>query len=195
MNGLDRIIEKIETDAESVSASAIADAEKKAGDIIAEAEAKGESDAREIVADAESTGEAMVKKAHSGGEHRKKKIILERKVEIIDNVISKAVKNFLCDEPNKYFDAMIRLAQKYALTEEQTLIFSDKDFERMPADFEQRVNDAAGKGKISVRGGGGFEGGFLLVGKEVTQNCTVNALVSEAETEIRDELYKLLFTE
>lgn len=48
---------------------------------------------------------------------------------------------------------------------------------------------------MAVRGGGGFSGGFLLVGKDVVENCTVEALISDKETEIRDELYGLLFTE
>ncbi len=196
MNGLERIIEKIEADAESVSASVIADAEKKARDIISEAEALGESSARDITAEAESARDAMVRRAHSGGELLKKKLLLGKKVEIIDGVISKAVKNFLCEDVTKYFDALVRLAEKYVLSGEQTMVLSDKDLGRMPDGFESRLNDTVkSKGKITVKGGGGFEGGFLLVGDEVVQNCTVEALVSDAETEIRDELCKLLFTE
>lgn len=196
MNGLEKIIEKIEADAESVSASALADARVRADEIIAEAEAMGESEAHIIIDEAKAECSAMVRKAHSAGELQKKKILLEKKVAIINSVIMKAVKNFLGDDSTKYFDSLVRLVEKYALAGDQTMVLSDKDFGRMPGDFEKRVNSAASdKGKITVRGGGGFEGGFLLVGDEVVQNCTVSSLVRDAETEIRDELSKLLFTE
>lgn len=194
MNGLERIIEKIEADAESVSASAVTDAEVRAQDIITEATERGDALADEIIKEAEDVAAAMIRKAHSGGDLQKKKMILERKVDIITGVVAKAVRNFLGGDAGEYFDAMVRLCEKYALAEETTMIFSDKDFQRMPADFEKRVN-AAGKGKITIRGGGSFIGGFLLVGEEITQNCTIEALIGDAETEIRDELYKLLFTE
>lgn len=196
MNGLEKIIEKIEADAESVSASAIADARVRADEIIAEAEAVGESEARGIIDEAKAKCSAMVTRVHSAGELQRKKILLEKKVAIINSVISKAVKNFLGDDSTKYFDSLVRLVEKYSLSGDQTMVLSNKDFERIPGDFEKRVNGAvSGKGKITVRGGGSFEGGFLLVGDEVVQNCTVAALVRDAETEIRDELYKLLFTE
>ncbi len=195
MNGLERIIGKIEEDAGSVFASVISEAENKAREIISEAEASGDAEAKDIISAAERECAAMVRKAHSGGELQKKKTLLAKKVEIIDGVISKAVKNFLCDDADKYFDALLRLVKKYALPGEQTMVLSVKDYARMPKNFENRVNSSAGSGKVKIEGGGSFEGGFLLVGDEVVQNCTVEALVQDAETEIRDELYRLLFTE
>ncbi|MBE6708487.1 MAG: hypothetical protein E7578_04505 [Ruminococcaceae bacterium] len=195
MNGLERIIGKIEEDAESVSATVISEAEDKAREIISEAESLGDAEAKDIISAAHEECAAMVRRAHSGGELQKKKALLAKKVEIIDGVISKAVKNFLCEDPDKYFDSLLRLVSKYALSGEQTMVLSVKDHGRMPKDFERRVNDAANGGKVKIEGGGSFDGGFLLVGDEVVQNCTVDALISDAETEIRDELYKLLFTE
>lgn len=196
MNGLERIIGKIEEDAESVSASVISEAEIRAREIISEAESAGDTEARDIISAAEAECASMLRKAHSGGELQKKKTLLAKKVEIIDNVISKAVKNFLCDDADKYFDALLRLVSKYAMNGEQTMVLSAKDHGRMPDGFEGRVNDAVGgRGKVTVTGGGSFDGGFLLVSDDVVQNCTIEALISDAETEIRDELYRMLFTE
>lgn len=193
MSGLERIIEKIEADAEMSADAVLAEAEKKAAEIIAEAESEGDLRAHGIIADAKAECDAMKRKAHSGGELLRRKRILERKVEIIDSVISKAVENFMRYDPEKYFDAMVRLAEKYASPGEHEMIFSDKDFGRLPADFEKRVNDAVQNSKITVRGGGGFDGGFLLVGNELVENCTIDALIGESDTEIRDELCKILF--
>ncbi len=194
MDGLERIIEKIEADAEASASAAVTEAEKKASEIVAKAEADGASEAADMIAAAKAECEAMIKKAHSGGELLRRKTLLSRKVEIIDGTITKAIGNFVREDTSKYFDAMIRLAAKYSFDGEQKMIFSDKDVARMPADFADRVNKTVGgKAKITVSGGGGFDGGFLLISGDTAENCTVSALLSEAETEIRDELNKILF--
>lgn len=196
MDGLEKIILKIEEDAERASASVILDAEKKAEQLIAEAESKSDAEARDIISAAEAERDAMIRKAHSSGEQAKKQTILARKVEIMDNTVSRAVDNFVRDDAKRYFDAMIRLAVKYAFEGKQEMVFSDRDMARLPADFEKELTAAVGKtADISVRGGGSFEGGFLLISPEMVENCTVSALLSAADTEIRDELCKLLFVQ
>lgn len=194
MDGLEKIILKIEEDAESASASVIHDAEKKAEQIIAEAESKSDAEARDMISAAEAERDVMIKKAHSGGEQAKKQTILSRKVDIIENTVSRAVDNFIRDDAPRYFDAMIKLAVKYAFDGKQEMVFSDRDMARLPVDFEKNLADAVGKkADITVRGGGSFEGGFLLISPDMVENCTVSALVGAAETDIKDELCKLLF--
>lgn len=195
MTGIENIIRKIEEDAEITAASIISEAEKKAASVVAEAEASGDALYRDIIAQAEAESAAMINKAHSGVELARKKTILSRRVEIMDSTISKAIENFLREDPAKYFDAMLKLASEYALEGEQEMIFSDRDMARLPADFDKKLKEAVGtKAKFTIRGGGSFDGGFLLVSEDMVENCTVKALVSEADTDIRDELCKILFT-
>ena len=195
MTGIENIIRKIEEDAEITAASIISEAEKKAASVVAEAEASGDALYRDIIAQAEAESAAMINKAHSGGELARKKTILSRRVEIMDSTISNAIENFLREDPAKYFDAMLKLASEYALEGEQEMIFSDRDMARLPADFDKKLKEAVGKkAKFTIRGGGSFDGGFLLVSNDMVENCTVKALVSEADTDIRDELCKILFT-
>ena len=194
MDGLEKIIGKIENDAEAAAESVISGAKEKAGEIIAQAESSGDLEARDIIAEAKKNCDTMIMKADSGGELMKKKMVLSRKVSIIDNAISRAVENFMYDDPAAYFDAMIRLAEKYAPEGDLDMIFSDRDAGRLPADFEKRVNDAAARGgRITVKGGGSSGGGFLLVSDDLVENCTIPALIRESETEIRDELCRILF--
>lgn len=194
MDGLERIIAKIEADAEASASATLAEAEIKAAEIIAKAESDGAAEAADIMAAAKVECEAMIRKAHSGGELLRRQKILSRKVEMIDRTMSKAVENFMREDPSKYFDAMIRLAVKYDPRGDREMVFSDKDIGRMPADFAEKLNSRIGKNaNITVKGGGSFDGGFLLIGSDMVENCTLAALISEAETEIRDELCRILF--
>ena len=195
MDGLENIIRKIGEDADLTAASIIKGAETKAESIIAEAEFSSDRAAEDIMAEAKAKSESMISKAHSSGELALKKKLLARKVEIIDSTISKAVENFLREDVSKYFDAMIRLAQKYVLGGKQHMVFCDRDMARLPADFEKNLKAAAGKdADISIRGGGSFDGGFLLISDDMVENCTISALVGDMDTEIRDELCKILFS-
>lgn len=195
MDGLEKIIRKIEEDTDNTVSSIISDAEHKAEQIIAEAETNGDMESRDIIAAAKSESEAMLKRAHSGGEFIRKNKLLSRKVEIIGQTMSKAVLSFVREDPAKYFDAMIRLAEKYALDGKQEMVFSDKDMERLPGDFSKKLKSAVGeRADITVRGGGSFVGGFLLISEDMVENCTVEALIGENEIEIKDELCKILFT-
>lgn len=195
MDGLEKIIRKIEEDAENTASSVISDAQNKADQIIAEAEAASDAEARDIIDTATSDRNAMIRKAHSGGELIRKNRLLSRKVEMIDQTISKAVASLISEDAAKYFDSMIRLAEKYAFEGKQEMVFSDKDIGRIPKDFESKLRSAVGeKADITIRGGGSFEGGFLLIGDDMVENCTLDALISENETEIRDELCRILFT-
>jgi len=194
MDGLEKIIQKIESDAEKAVASIIADAEKRAKDIIDEAESSGDSEAGDIIEAAKAECNGMIRKAHSGGELSKRQTVLSCRVEVIDSVMEKAVRNFLSENPEKYFDSMITLAKKYVFAGEQEMIFSDRDIARMPADFQKNLSKAVGSGStVTVRGGGSFEGGFLLVGEDIVENCTLESLIGDKEIEIRDELCALLF--
>ncbi len=193
MSGLDRIIEKIGADAESVAAGMIEDAKIRAARIISSAEEEGDLQAKKITENAKSDSAAMIERAKSAGELLGRKQILKRKVDIIDATIAKSVGIFLRENPKEYFDGMVRLLEEYAASGEQTMIFSDRDLERLPEGFEKRANAAVKGAKITVKGGGGFDGGFLLINGEIVENCTINALISHKETQLRDEIHKILF--
>jgi len=194
MDGIEKIIAKIEGDAEASYAAIIADAKEKADLILAEANETGDSLARDIISAAETERDKLISRAHSSGEHLKKKAVLSQRVKIMDSVIIRAVESFVRTNPEEYFESMKRLAVKFALPGKQDMVFSDKDMARLPAGFADAVNGAiAGRGTVTVRGGGGFFGGFLLVSDDVVENCTIAAMIEEHDTEIKDELAKLLF--
>ncbi|MBQ7827105.1 MAG: hypothetical protein IJ386_02440 [Clostridia bacterium] len=194
MDGLEKIIRKIEEDAENTASAIISDAENAAEKITFEAEVRAGMEEHDIITAAKTERDAMLRKTHSHGELIRKNKILSRKVTLIEQTVSKAVLSFMNEDPAKYFDSMLRLAGKYALEGKQEMVFSDKDIERLPEDFSKKLRSAVGKrADITIRGGGSFAGGFLLISEDMVENCTVEALIGANETEIRDELCRILF--
>lgn len=195
MNGLDKIVQKISEDCTAAVASVISEAEAKAASIIADARAEAETERASLTEATDEKAAEIVKMAESSAALAGRRRILAERVAVVDGVIAHALESFVSGDPAAYFDGMKKLAVAYALDGEQRLVFSDADANRVPADFESEVNAAiAGKGKVTVCGGGKNNGGFMLVSDELVENCTLEALARDKDAELRDDLCRLLFS-
>lgn len=194
MAGLDKIIERIKKNSEINCDSILNDAEKQADELRAAAEAKSKADVEKIAAETDRKSKEIIDSAHSGSELEEKKEILSAKVEIIDSVIDQ-VSQTLKDLPDeKYFDAIYKLAGKYARPEDGVMLLSKKDLDRLPADFEKTLNSKLEQGSIKVsKDPRDLDGGFVLSYGGIEINCSFAALIKESEDDIKDELSRILF--
>lgn len=194
MAGLDKIIERIKKNSEINCDSILNDAEKQADELRAASEAKSKADVEKIAAETDRKSKEIIDSAHSGSELEEKKEILSAKVEIIDSVIDQ-VSQTLKDLPDeKYFDAIYKLAGKYARPEDGVMLLSKKDLDRLPADFEKTLNSKLEQGSIEVsKDPRDLDGGFVLSYGGIEINCSFAALIKESEDDIKDELSRILF--
>lgn len=194
MAGLDKIIERIKKNSEINCDSILNDAEKQADELRAASEAKSKADVERIAAETDRKSKEIIDSAHSGSELEEKKEILSAKVEIIDSVIDQ-VSQTLKDLPDeKYFDAIYKLAGKYARPEDGVMLLSKKDLDRLPADFEKTLNSKLEQGSIKVsKDPRDLDGGFVLSYGGIEINCSFAALIKESEDDIKDELSRILF--
>lgn len=194
MAGLDKIIERIKKNSEINCDSILNDAEKQADELRAASEAKSKADVEKIAAETDRKSKEIIDSAHSGSELEEKKEILSAKVEIIDSVIDQ-VSQTLKDLPDeKYFDAIYKLAGKYARPEDGVMLLSKKDLDRLPADFEKTLNSQLEQGSIEVsKDPRDLDGGFVLSYGGIEINCSFAALIKESEDDIKDELSRILF--
>lgn len=194
MAGLDKIIERIQKNSEINCDSILKDAQKQADEIRAASQKQSDSDVEKISAETDRKSKEIVDSAVSGSELEEKKEILSAKVEIINNVIDK-VSQTLKDLPDdKYFDAVYKLAAKYARPEEGVMYLSSKDLKRLPAGFEKTLNSKLKQGSITVsKDPKDLDGGFILSYGGIEINCSFEALIKESEDDIKDELSRILF--
>lgn len=194
MAGLDKIIERIQKNSEINCDSILKYAQKQADEIRAASQKQSDSDVEKISAETDRKSKEIVDSAVSGSELEEKKEILSAKVEIINNVIDK-VSQTLKDLPDdKYFDAVYKLAAKYARPEEGVMYLSSKDLKRLPAGFEKTLNSKLKQGSITVsKDPKDLDGGFILSYGGIEINCSFEALIKESEDDIKDELSRILF--
>lgn len=194
MAGLEKIIERIQKNSEINCDSILQDARQQAETIRAASKTQTDADIEKISAESKRKAKEIVDSAVSGSELEEKKEILSTKVEIINNVIdqvSETLKN-LPDE--KYFDALYKLAAKYARPEEGVMVLSQKDLNRLPTDFEKKLNSQLKEGSIRVsQEPRDLDSGFVLSYGGIEINCSFEALIKESEDDIKDELSRILF--
>lgn len=202
MTGLDKILEHIEQDANTAAKEVMDQARKKADEIMASAKAEGGKKCADIRAKSEADVTACLSRAKSAAVLQEKKAILKAKQNIINGMIDKAKEELLNLPADKYFDNILKMVKKYSLPQDGQIIFSKKDFARLPDGFEislrKELSDKAGASLVISKETNSEEstkidGGFVLVYGEIEENCTFDALFSAAKDILQDKVCAVLF--
>lgn len=197
MTGLDKIIKVIEDDAAKAAKAVIAEAENNANEIILAAKKEGKKKQSEIAKDSQDKIRALQSRAESAAVLQRKKLILNSKINMINNLIDKAKETIKNTSEEEYFDIIIKLIVKHSHNKTGEVIFSSKDLDRLPADFEVSINKA-----LEVKEGASLnisketreiDSGCLLVYGDIEENCSIDALFMASNEELQDGVSEILF--
>lgn len=197
MTGLDKIIDRIISEASETAAGRRAEAEKQAESIINQARSDAENIQTSAKNKAQSeTADLRARAASSADMYRKTKI-LEAKQNIIADVLDKAYETVVNMETGDYFDMLLGLLDAHVLPRDGKMYLSGADYARMPSDFAQRAGAIAeskgGSIEISVDDGN-IENGFILVYGGIEENCTIGAVFEAKRDRLSDKAQKILFS-
>lgn len=221
MNGIEKITEKIISEAHDTE-RAIADATAaQVGDI----KDKYDSDIAFVLADARKRGkaeaEAMIERAKSGAAMKTRRILLGAKTGMIDEAYEGAEKYFLSLPADKrrefdfalltravseYIDEARRCRELYGndaapVAEEYRVILAERDFDDFGADFiadyKKSCSDelpAEALGRICEKvTRGSHRGGIIVVFGEIETNCSLSMLLSKHREGKEAEVCRALF--
>ena len=196
MAGIDRIINEILEDANSRAAEILDQARKDADEEIAaaEAEAKEASEAADRRAErAVSDYEGRVR---SQCEQENKLALLAAKQEVIDRVLEKAGKRLEEQEPQAYFDMLLKLLAQVVRPGDGELALSAADLARVPADFCGRAEEIARSagGTVSLaKEPADIASGFVLRYGQIEENCSLAALFAEKRDSLQDRITSIVW--
>jgi len=196
MSGLDKIVEQILSEARETAQKIIAEANTEAAQIAEAARAAGEKELARLMDEASRNAESVQKLADSAAEMNAKRALLAAKQQMIGSVIEEAEAALAALPDDEYFAMLLRLAKKNALPQEGKMFLSQKDFDRLPAGFEDRLN-----GELAAQGAvlhiskhtRPLDGGFLLVYGGIEENCSLSALFDAQREVLQDQVHKILF--
>lgn len=199
MTGLEKILKSIEADASKNAEAVIAQAKSEANDITLAAKKDTEKKCAEIAAKSELDVKAVCSRAESAADLMEKKIILDAKQQIINNIIYNARISLANLPDSEYVEVLIRMVNKYAHNKAGKIIFSMADKKRLPKDFSATLQKI-----LSVKEGASLtvsedvanlDGGFLLVYGNIEENCSFDALFSASKEDLQDKVNAFLFTD
>jgi len=189
MSGIDKIITRLQKDCDATCREIEVEAVAEAKKIMKDSEEQTEKELAALKREVDDKADSILDKAKSSAALESRQALLKAKVEMIDDVITKA-KNKLhnIDEPS-YFGMLKLLAERNAEPYDGIMFLSQRDLDRMPADFEASLS------KISVsRVPCDIEDGFILKYGDVEINCTFEALVNSRKDELKSVASELLFS-
>lgn len=190
MSGLDKIINGIALEADAEAKKTGADAKEKAERIIRRARERGREIVSEAHAAAETESAKIAARANAAADAAKKRAVLREKQRIISEVCENAVALVEGCDPQKYFELLQRLLDKYAEDKPGEIVLSDRAKTRITPEFSAAIKE---RGLTLSERQGDFRGGFILVYGDIEENCTLEALMESGRDSLHDTISKFLF--
>ena len=196
MAGLDKIIGEIHAESDGLIREVLDRAQKEAAQIRSEAEKKAGDSVERIRRESDARLADSKSRAQSAAALTKRQLLLQEKQNLIGEVLEKAKETFLALPEAEYFDTLLALLKKNALSEQGEILLNERDRKRLPADFEKKAEEAAkakgGSLRISEKTRE-IDGGLILVYEGIEQNCSVDALFETKIEMLQDKIQNILF--
>ena len=196
MAGLDKIIGEIHAESDGPIREVLDRAQKEAAQIRSEAEKKAGDSVERIRRESDARLADSKSRAQSAAALTKRQLLLQEKQNLIGEVLEKAKETFLALPEAEYFDTLLALLKKNALSEQGEILLNERDRKRLPADFEKKAEEAAkakgGSLRISEKTRE-IDGGLILVYEGIEQNCSVDALFETNIEMLQDKIQNILF--
>ncbi len=196
MTGLEKIINKIDSDNTVRCEQIISSAEKKAEALKLSAKADAEKKAGEIINAANEKKQKIMSVQKSGNEQLKKQMILNAKIDLINSVINASSKKLDSFSDSDYFEFLLKLISKYAVEGECVFLANSEDNARMPDSFRSSAAAVAEKkgARISFTDESiNIKNGFILRYGLIEINCSFDSIIDENREDLKEKVNSILF--
>ncbi|MBR6701645.1 MAG: V-type ATP synthase subunit E [Clostridia bacterium] len=196
MTGLEKILEKINTDSGLLCSEIEARAAKECEKIAAASPEKGKAIAAEAEKKAKADGETVIRMAKSAASQISRQTILAAKVEAVNETLDKLLDTLRDLPAEKYFPAIIKLAAGNAMSGKCIASLGKRDLERMPSDFGAKLGSAlAAKGAectLSDKPENIASGVFLDYGN-IAIDCSFESVIEEKADIYKEKISEIIF--
>lgn len=196
MTGLEKILNRINSDSEAVCSSIIGSAQKECDEILAAAKKRGEEAAAGIKAAAEAEGKKLISMAESGAAQQTSQTLLAARVDAVNETVAALSERLKALPDGEYFAAVIRLAGENAMKGSCTAKLCKKDLARLPSDFAGRLASALEKkGAVCTLSDeeANIDSGIILDYGDIVINCSFDAIIEDNIDIYKEKISKIIF--
>lgn len=197
MSGLDKIIESINEKSRQQSMSMTENAEAKADKIRFEGQMSAKKIYDESIQKCYEQCKKKFSSSCSSAESLMKKEILEFKSQLIDKVIEYALDSIDSLSDQDYFNMLSDIISRYLKKGRGVLQLGKNDLERLPKNFEKKLNRLADERSCSIVISSqpvDIKNGFILSFGNISENCEFRVIAESKRDTLRETAAKFLFT-
>ena len=193
MNGIEKITQRIASDAQAEVDRILGDARDEAGRIAANYRAQADAEAAELAAKNEKAAAEREERLVSEAQMEARKVQLAAKQEMVEKAYIQALDK-LCALPEEQYVAILAdLLVKASSNGKEEAVFSPEDRERVGEAAVAKANELSGKQLRLSEETQPIRGGFILKDKNVEVNCTFETLVRLQKAETAGAVAQKLF--
>ena len=193
MNGIEKITQRIASDAQAEVDRILGDARDEAGRIAANYRAQADAEAAELAAKNEKAAAEREERLVSAAQMEARKVQLAAKQEMLEKAYIQALDK-LCALPEEQYVAILAdLLVKASSNGKEEAVFSPEDRERVGEAAVAKANELSGKQLRLSEETQPIRGGFILKDKNVEVNCTFETLVRLQKVETAGAVAQKLF--
>ena len=193
MNGIEKITQRIASDAQAEVDRILGDAREEAARISANYRAQADAEAQELDAKNERAAAEQEERLISAAQMKASRLQLAAKQEMVEKAYIQALDKLCAMPKEQYVDVLAKLLVEASSNGKEEAVFSKEDREQVGKAAVEKANQLSGKQLRLSEETQPIRGGFILKDKNVEVNCTFETLVRLQKAEIAGAVVKTLF--
>ncbi len=193
MDGQQKIIDKILSDAKHDAGEMLSEALKKAEALVAAKQSEADAEYDLSVEEARKAGEEVVRRRLTVADLEVKKLLLSAKKQAVDEVFEESLKKLLA-LPKEEYTALVGSMIASAADDGDVVVISENDKNVLTKAVFDKISAKIGKKLTLSDTFGNFKGGVMLLGKGVDKNLTFESELALLRDEVEPEVAKIMFS-
>ena len=193
MNGIEKITQRIASDAQAEIDRILGDARDEAARITANYRAQADAEAQELADKNERAAAEQEERLISAAQMKASRLQLAAKQEMVEKAYIQALDKLCAMPKEQYVDVLAKLLVEASSTGKEEAVFSKEDREQVGKAAVEKANQISGKQLRLSEESLPIRGGFILKDKNVEVNCTFETLVRLQKAETAGAVAKTLF--
>ena len=193
MNGIEKITQRIASEAQAEIDRILGDARDEADRIAESYRAQADGEAAELNARNEKNAAEREERLVSAAQMEARKVLLAAKQEMVEKAYIQALDKLCAMPKEQYVDVLAKLLVEASSNGKEEAVFSKEDREQAGKAAVEKANQLSGKQILLSEETQPIRGGFILKDKNVEVNCTFETLVRLQKAETAGAVVKTLF--
>ena len=193
MNGIDTIIQRLNTDAKAETDALLEKARQEAAAVAARYQAQADKEAADLAARNERLAAEREERLISAAQMEARKTVLAAKQAVMEETYAKALEKLRSLPQDRAVEVLASLLNEAAPQGKGEVLFSAQDRETVGRAAVDAANAQNG-GKLTLSGEtANIPGGFILRNGSIEVNCAYDTLIRLQKTETAGQVARQLF--